>query len=150
MSERGGSDHALLRLVRSLPPDVSAHVAVPADPPLRPELEAAGATVHVVPMRRLTTSGGLGWWALYAVGWPVAVARLWRLGRRVGADVVHTNSLHSWYGWAVALLLRRPHVWHAREVVTQSGLALRVERLLTQRFATLVVAASETVAEHLP
>lgn len=150
MSERGGSDHALLRLLRSLPTAVAAHVAVPADPPLRPELEAAGATVHVVPMRRITTSGGLGWWILYALGWPVAVGRLWCLGRRVRADVVHTNSLHSWYGWAAALLLRRPHVWHAREVVTQSGPALRLERLLTRRFATLVVAASDTVARQLP
>jgi len=78
------------------------------------------------------------------------VARLWRLGRRVDADLVHTNSLHSWYGWAVAVLLRRPHLWHAREVVTQSGLALRVERLLTRRFAHLVVAVSQTVADQLP
>jgi glycosyltransferase involved in cell wall biosynthesis len=150
VSERGGSDHALLRLVRSLPSGVSAHLAVPAEPPLRTEYEAAGATVHVVPMRRLTTSADLSWWVRYAFGWPVAVVRLWWLGRRVGVDVVHTNSLHSWYGWAAALLLRRPHVWHAREVVTQSGLALRVERLLTRRFATLVVAASETVAGQLP
>ena len=150
MAERGGSDQALLRLLRTLPAEVAAHVAAPAEPPLRPELEAAGATVHVVPMRRITTSGGLGWWVGYAAGWPVAVARLWRLGRRVRADVVHTNSLHSWYGWAAAALLRRPHVWHAREVVTQSGLALRVERLLTRRFAALVVAISETVAAQLP
>jgi glycosyltransferase involved in cell wall biosynthesis len=150
VSERGGSDHALLRLVRTLPAEVCAHVAVPSDPPLRSDLEAAGAAVHVVPMRRLTTSAGLGWWALYALGWPLAVGRLWWLGRRVKADVVHTNSLHSWYGWAAAALLRRPHLWHAREVVTQSGLALGVERLLTRRFATLVVAASQTVAHQLP
>ena len=149
VAERGGSDQALLRLVRSLPPEVAAHVAVPDDPPLRSDLEAAGATVHVVPMRRITTSGGAAWWARYALGWPVAVLRLWRLGRQVGADVVHTNSLHSWYGWAVALLLRRPHVWHAREVVTQSRGALRLERLLTRRCATLVVAMSDVIAEQL-
>ena len=149
MAERGGSDQALLRMVRSLPAEVSAHVAVPAEPPLRPDLEAAGATVHVVPMRRITTSGGPGWWVRYALEWPVAVARLWRLGRLVGAGLVHTNSLHSWYGWAVALLLRRPHVWHAREVVTQSGPALRLERFLTRRFATLVIAMSETIAAQL-
>lgn len=150
MAERGGSDQALLRLVRTVAGEVSAHVVVPSEPPLRPHLEEAGASVHVVPMRRLTTSGGLGWWVRYALGWPVSVVRLWLLGRRVGADLVHTNSLHSWYGWAAALLLRRPHVWHAREVVTQSGLALKVERLLTRRFADLVVAASRTVADQLP
>ena len=150
VAERGGSDQALLRLVRSLPAGVAAHVAVPAEPPLRAELEAAGATVHVVPMRRVTTSGGAAWWAAYAMGWPLAVGRLWWLARRVRADLVHTNSLHSWYGWAAALLLRRPHLWHAREVVTQSGAALRLERLLTRRFATLVVAASDAVATQLP
>ena len=150
VAERGGSDQALLRLVRSLPGDLIAHVAVPAEPPLRPELEAAGATVHIVPMRRLTTSGGPSRWVGYALGWPVAVARLWRLGRRLDVDLVHTNSLHSWYGWAAALLLGRPHLWHAREVVSQSGLALRVERLLTRRFADLVVAVSQTVADQLP
>lgn len=136
--------------MQSLTAEVVAHVAMPAEPPLRAELEAAGATVHVVPMRRLTTSAGPGWWLRYALGWPVAVARLWRLGQRVNADIVHTNSLHSWYGWAAALPLRRPHLWHAREVVTQSGLALRVERLLTRRFADLVVAASQAVADQLP
>lgn len=150
VAERGGSDQALLRLVRSLPGDLAAHVAVPAEPPLRPELEAAGATVHIVRMRRLTTSGGPSRWVGYALGWPVAVARLWRLGRGLDADLVHTNSLHSWYGWAAALLLGRPHLWHAREVVSQSGLALRVERLLTRRFADLVVAVSQTVADQLP
>ena len=29
------------------------------------------------------------------------------LARRLRADVVHSNSLHSWYGWAVALLVGR-------------------------------------------
>lgn len=150
VAERGGSDQALLRLVQSLPPSVQAHVVVPVEPPLRQAFETAGAIVHIVPMRRLTTSAGLGWWARYAAEWPVAVARLCWVGRQVRADVIHSNSLHSWYGWATALLLRRPHVWHAREVVTQSGLALAVERFLTRHFATLVVAASQTVACQLP
>jgi glycosyltransferase involved in cell wall biosynthesis len=63
---------------------------------------------------------------------------------------VHSNSLHSWYGWAVAALLRRPHLWHAREIVVQSRAALVVERLLTRRFATRVLCVSEPVAAQLP
>ena len=136
-------------MLRSLPPtEFACHVAVPSEPPLRAELEAAGATVHVVPMRRISTSHGLGTWAGYVAGWPVATARLTRLTRRVGADIVHTNSLHSWYGWAVATASRRPHVWSAREIVVQSGAALRVERSLARR-ADLVIAASHAVASQL-
>jgi glycosyltransferase involved in cell wall biosynthesis len=80
----------------------------------------------------------------------VSVARLVALGRRLGIDVVHTNTLHSWYGWAAAALLRRPHVWHAREIVVQSALALRVERYLTGHFADRVVAISQAVADQFP
>ena len=113
------------------------------------QLEAAGATVHVVPMRRITTSGGAGYWVGYLLAWPVAVARLARLARRIDADLIHSNSLHSWYGWAVAVLVRRPHIWHAREIVVQSPAALRLERWLTRHFACTVVAVSAAVATQL-
>lgn len=112
--------------------------------------EQAGVAVHVVPMRRITTSGGLGHWVRYVVEWPLAVARLFRLGRGLDVDVVHTNSLHSWYGWAVARLLRRPHLWHAREVVVQSRAALKVERFLLRHFSTEVIASSQAIAAQFP
>jgi glycosyltransferase involved in cell wall biosynthesis len=99
-------------------------------------------------MRRISTSHSLGQWAAYAAWWPATVLRLWRLARAV--DLVHSNSLHCWYGWAAALLARRPHLWHAREIVTQSRAALGVERFLTRHFATCVVAASQAVASQLP
>lgn len=150
MAERGGSDQALLRMVRTLPTDrFSVTVAVPAQHPLEQELTSAGAALHVVPMRRISTSHSPLAWLAYAAAWPVTVLRLVRLIRHTGADVVHTNSLHFWHGWAAAAITRRPHVWHAREVVVQSGPALALERWLTRRFATLVVAMSASIAEQL-
>ncbi|MDP9073435.1 MAG: glycosyltransferase, partial [Actinomycetota bacterium] len=150
VAERGGSDRALVRLVRSLAQDGwDCHIAVPAPAPMASELEGAGATVHVVAMRRITTSGSARYWIGYLAGWPVSVVRLARLARRVDARVIHTNSLHSWYGWAVAALVRRPHVWHAREIVVQSGAALRLERWLCRHFADRVIAASDAVAAQL-
>src|SRR5436190_2203683 len=96
MAERGGSDQALLRMLRSLPSaEFDCHVVVPADPPLRPELEGAGVTVHVVPMRRISTSYGTGDWLRYALGWLPAVLRIRRLIKQLQIDLVHTNSLHS-------------------------------------------------------
>lgn len=150
VAERGGSDQLLLAMVRQLAAQGwQCHVAFPAPSPLSAQFSAAGARLHVVPMRRLTTSGSQWRWVAYAAGWPVAVLRLVRLGRAAGVGVVHSNSLHTWYGWAVALLLRRPHVWHAREIVVQSSAALRVERLLTRRFASRVIAVSKAVAAQL-
>lgn len=150
VAERGGSDQALLRLVRSLPRDeFDFHIALPGRSPLADEFAAAGATLHVVPMERLSTSHGVATWGRYVAGWPLAVWRLRTLIRALGVDVVHTNSLHSLYGWAAARLTRRPHVWHAREIVVQSGVALRLERFLCRHFATRVVAVSYAVAAQL-
>jgi glycosyltransferase involved in cell wall biosynthesis len=151
VAERGGSDHALLWLVRSLPRGTFAcHVVVPSAAPLAEEYEAAGATVHIIPMERISTKHSVRTWAGYFLQWPRAVWRLRRLIRELDIDVVHTNSLHSWYGWAAAAITRRPHVWHAREIVVQSGPALRLERLLTRHFATTVIAVSQAVADQLP
>jgi glycosyltransferase involved in cell wall biosynthesis len=145
VAERGGSDQALARLARQLAgAGWEVHVALPGPP----QLDFAAATVHVVPMRRISTSHDLTAWLAYALGWPGSVLRLWRLARRV--DVVHSNSLHCWYGWAAAWLARKPHLWHAREIVTQSLAALELERALTRRFAVTVLAVSEAVAAQLP
>ena len=122
VAERGGSDQALLRMVRSLPPDeFECHVVVPAEPPLRAEFEAAGATVHVVPMRRISTSHGAAQWIGYAFGWPVAVLRLHSADR--GSTSTSSTRTRCTRGTAGRLPAwpRRPHVWHAREIVVQSG-----------------------------
>jgi glycosyltransferase involved in cell wall biosynthesis len=151
VAERGGSDQALVRMLRSLPPaEFECHVVVPAQPPLRAELEATGAAVHIVPMARISRSNRATAWLAYACAWPIVVARLVRLIRVLDIDVVHSNSLHSWYGWAAAALTRTPHVWHAREIVVQSDRALRVEQFLARHFATRVVCVSTAVAEQLP
>jgi glycosyltransferase involved in cell wall biosynthesis len=150
VAERGGSDQALLRMLRRLPPaEFECHIVVPADPPLRSEFEASGVRIHVVPMTRISTSHRARAWAAYAFGWPLAVWRLTRLIRTLQIDVVHTNSLHSWYGWAAAVLTRRPHVWHAREIVVQSRAALAVERFLTGHFADNVICMSQAIADQL-
>src|SRR4029453_11237763 len=115
VAERGGSDQALVWLVRSLAgAGWECHVVLPAPSPMPEKFAAAGATLHVVPMRRITTSGSPLRWVGYVAGWPVAVVRIVRLCRRIRPDVIHSNSLHSWYGWAVAGLLRQPPRWHAK------------------------------------
>jgi glycosyltransferase involved in cell wall biosynthesis len=150
VAERGGSDTGLLRLVRSLPPDeFDCHLVLPGPSPLADEFAAAGATLHTIPMRRISTSYGVPEWAAYVGGWPVATGRLVRLIRRLGVDIVHTNSLHSLYGWAAAATTRLPHVWHAREIVVQSGAALKLERFLTRHFAVKVICMSQAIADQL-
>ena len=137
-------------MVRSLPSDeFDCHVVLPAPSPLADSFSAAGATQHTIPMRRISTSYGTAEWAAYITGWPLAVGRIARLIRRLAIDVVHSNSLHSLYGWAAAAITGRPHVWHAREIVVQSDAALRLERFLARHFAAKVICVSQAVADQL-
>jgi glycosyltransferase involved in cell wall biosynthesis len=150
VSDGGGSEHALIGMIRELTAaGWECHVAVPGPARLASEYAAAGATLHVLRMRHLTTSGGGRRWVGFAAGWSPAVFRLARLARRLDVTVVHSNSLHTWYGWAAARLAGRPHVWHAREIVFQSGSALRLERFLARHFADRVIAVSAAVAAQL-
>src|SRR4051812_49524401 len=100
VAERGGSDHALLRMIRLLPRDrFISHVVMPAPSPLAEELEHAGACLHVVPMRRISTSHGPWDWLAFLAGWPLALGRLWRLARRGGGRGVHPHPPPPWDAW---------------------------------------------------
>ncbi len=150
VADGGGSERALIGLIHEMTASGwDCHVALPSPPVLAGEYRDAGASVHIVAMDRLTTSGSPVRWLRYALGWPRSVLALSILARRTEADVVHSNSLHCWYGWAAALVAGRPHVWHAREIVFQSSLALRLERFLARRFAQRVIAISDAVAAQL-
>jgi glycosyltransferase involved in cell wall biosynthesis len=145
-AEAGGSDQALARMLPALSRDgFECHVVVPAEPALRAAFQSAGAVVHVVPMRRISSGKGLRWWLRYTAAWPRSVLRIAAIAGETNASLIASNSLHSWYGFAVALLMRRPHLWHAREIVVQSALALRLERVLVSRCATMLVSCSAAV-----
>lgn len=145
-SEVGGSDVSLLRLVERLDrARFRPIVALPADGPLVGQLEGLGCEVLIVEcMRKLTTRRGRRYLAQFLLNYPVA---LWRLARILSdrrVDLVHTNTIHNLYGIGVAIVTRRPHVWHVREIVWQSGLVRRVERFLA-RFSDRVIATSDAV-----
>ena len=148
-SEIGGSDVSLLRIVENL--DLSRFrpvVVLPSRGPLTKAYEERGAKVVIVGgMLKLTTRKGRLYHLRYIANYPAAVARLVRLIRRERIDLVHTNTLHNLYGYLAARLARLPHVWHVREIVSQSAAVRRLEVFLARRFADRVVAVSRAAAE---
>lgn len=123
-SEVGGSDLALLRLVASINlSDYEPIVALPRDGPLVPRLRAAGATVHFIPMMQLRTLPSLRYQTLYLAHFWSTVARLVTTIRIERIDLVHTNSLYTFYGALAAWLSGRPHIWHIREIPPQVPVA---------------------------
>jgi len=101
-SEIGGSDIALYRLVAEL--DRTRYrpvVVLPRDGPLVANLRAVDVAVRFLPMMQLRPVRDPAYQLRFALRfWPVVV-RLARLIRRERAQIVHSNSLYTFYGmWA--------------------------------------------------
>jgi glycosyltransferase involved in cell wall biosynthesis len=123
-----GAQRSLLELLRGLPADVEPVLASPPGP-LRDAAAAAG--IEHVPIR--ATAGSLKLHPLHtvrAVAELTAIAgQLRRLARRLGADVVHANTLQA--GLAAGLTRRTggpPLVVHVRDCLPDSRSTRAVRR----------------------
>jgi hypothetical protein len=114
-----GSDRQLVMMIRALDPERYAAAAVipgPGNGPLKAELQAAGARVferRLAVLLKHDLSGRGVARMVRALGADARAIR--RIGRMVGADVVHTNTAITLGGPAGARALGVPHVWHLRE-----------------------------------
>jgi len=148
-SEIGGSDITLLRTLEVLDKKkFEPHVVLPNEGPLVEAFRKAGCRVHFLSsMRKLTSRKGIGYLFLYLIGYLPAVLRLVRLIRRERINLVHSNTIHNLYGFMAAMLSRRPHVWHVREIVVQSRLMRTLETFFVRRFSARFIVMSDAIAE---
>lgn len=156
-----GGEIALVRLLQALGDRVEAHVVLGEDGPLVSQLEAVGATVHLLPLPAATkdvrkgsvrVGGGVSPRVLGQL--VIHVWRLRRLLRALGAEVVHTNSLKAaFYGGLAGRLAGVPVVWHVRDRIAPDYLpaaAVRLVRLTSRFLPTWVVANSQSTMATLP
>jgi glycosyltransferase involved in cell wall biosynthesis len=112
---------------------------VPGPGPLADLLEGQGTEWVALPLPPLLSRVGIG---------PlVALARLVRLARRQGADLLHSDSPRTAvYGGLAGRFLRRPHVWHVRASRPSSEASDRLLVALSDRIISVSRAASERSA----
>jgi glycosyltransferase involved in cell wall biosynthesis len=77
-----------------------------------------------------------------------ACVRLARLIRRERVDVVHSNTSAVFAGAFAALITRRPHIWHVREILPRRGPAWRLVHWLIPRLSSRVVCVSSAVMDQ--
>ncbi len=156
-AQLSGGEIALTRLIPAL--DVDAHVILAETGPLIARLQAAGATVEVLPLTERTR--GLGRYEIKA-GFATArsaaataayVLRLARRLRKLQPDVVHTNSLKSAvYGGLAARLAGVPVVWHVRDRISEDYLprpVVRGIRVAATRVPDAIIANSYSTLDTL-
>lgn len=122
----GGPAYSLLRLLDHLPASYRASVVLPEAAELAESLAARETPYYVQPLR-LRRVPALAWLIL-----------------RTRTDLVYANNYHyrSWLGLLAAKLVRRPFVWHIREMVrTETPVRHWLHR------ADAVVAVSQVCAD---
>ncbi len=157
----GGAERALLELLAALrvaEPAWELHLVCGADGPLRAAAEAAGATVHLLPLRRaLERSGDAG--VRSAASWGGALlrmtaavpgalvwgAQLHRLLATLRADVVHSNGFKTHLLGAAALPRGTRLVWHLHDYLSTRAVMSTLMRRSRAR-CSAAVAVSRSVA----
>lgn len=150
-----GGEIALRRLLLALE-DVTAHVVLGEDGPLREQLASDGHAVEVLTMRRgrdlrrtdvtsvrSTIRGG---WDLLTYG-----RRIAKTIRSIEPDLIHANSLKSGiYGSLAGRLAGVPVVWHVRDRLAEDYMprvaVLALRALLTLLPTAVFVNSASTAA----
>jgi L-malate glycosyltransferase len=144
-----GGERSLLDLLSGLPDDVAKRVACPPTGPLADSIRRAGVAVDSIP----GTDGSL---KLHPRQTPLAMARLSAAAagtavyaRKMGADVIHANSIRAGLLTVpAARLVGVPSVVHLRDRLPRSPVADFCLRLIAGG-AQVVVANSRYTAQGL-
>lgn len=157
-ADGGGAELALLELVRGLRAhhEHELHVVLPSTGPLLGRLRALGAGTSVERYLWGWVNGPTSFRRRLrqALGHAVGVLRLARLLRRVGADVVVTNTIVIPGAAVAARLLRIPHVWCIHEFGHRDhgysfDLGFARSLHVVARLSQVVVVNSRAVAEEV-
>jgi glycosyltransferase involved in cell wall biosynthesis len=153
----GGAERSLLELIAGLPRErYRSFLMLPREGPLVAAGHDAGATVVVVPWPAgLLTIGREKTWSnlLRPLAAPLllppVLARIARQVRRLGIDIIHTNGTKAHLAASpAALLLRRPMVWHLRDILGPGPL-LATMRSLARWLPDAIIANSRATAASM-
>jgi glycosyltransferase involved in cell wall biosynthesis len=144
-----GASRSLLRLVTRLVGDGhNVLVLLPYSGPLCDELMKVGAEVelncHLAVLTRRVAGNKLQILKLFAL----LPLHAWKLSRRIkrfGADLVHTNTALILAPGIASRIARREHIWHVREVFTDSKAVWLIYQRYMERFSARIIAVSEAV-----
>lgn len=149
-SEVGGSDIALARTIEAMAESGQrSSVILPSDGPLVERMRAAGADIHIVPMKQLRTLPSIRYQASYLARFLPTVLAMRRKIKEIGPDLVHSNSAYCLYGAFAARLARVRHLWHIREMAPQVPVLTAAYAGMIRWLSTTVLSMSDASMDAL-
>ncbi|MDP8263646.1 MAG: glycosyltransferase family 4 protein [Candidatus Ancaeobacter aquaticus] len=146
-----GSDRSLLRLLAYRNKDaIEPLVCIPYHGPLEEQLQKLGVSYYVFNMgvvRKSTMSiGGIFPFLCSTIR---GIFRISRIIHKDAVDIVHTNTSTVFSGACASFLMRKPHVWHVREMYKMRGIAAKMYAWAIDHFSNIVVCVSRAVKDHI-
>jgi glycosyltransferase involved in cell wall biosynthesis len=142
-AEVSGAEHSLLSLLAGLPDDVRPSLAAP-----RGRLTDAGCGLGVPTTAIVGTAGSLRLHPLHTpralAEMTLAAAQVRRAARRLGAEVVHANSIRAGIVLALARIPSAATVVHVRDCLPPSPIATATLRLIAAGASTVVANSQYT------
>lgn len=127
------------------------HAVLPEHGPLVALLRARGVHVHIHPSLSIVDRAQLrsvGGCLRFLFQFPGSVLYLAQLVLRLGIDVVHSNTVVIPSPSIAALLTRRRHVWHVRELLGEFGALWRPYQRLVHRLSDAIIAISRCTRDQ--
>ena len=127
------------------------HAVVPEHGPLIALLEARGVRVHVHPRLSIVDRSqlrSLTGRLRFLFRFPISVMWLAQLMLKLRIDVVHTNSIVVPAPAVAALLTRKRHVWHVRELLGEFGALWKPYQHLVYRLSDAIIAISKCTRDQ--
>jgi glycosyltransferase involved in cell wall biosynthesis len=149
-AELYGSDRSLLDFVSLQQGGFDITVLVPEDGPLCALLRKAGARVVIGEVCKVQRDmlGPRGLLRTLAATWR-AVRDIRRLAGERPFDLVYTNTVAVFAGAVYALLARRPHVWHIREILAGSPTLSRGFRAIVSALSRVIICNSSQTLDWI-
>jgi L-malate glycosyltransferase len=149
-----GAERSLLTLVDGLVQSgrFSATVLLPSEGPLTGELRKSNVPVIVLPFKRWINHRNP--FAPFYHAWTnlIAFFKLKSKIQKLEPDLIYSNSITNPFGALLALGLRVPHIWHAREFVyedinAQFDWGTTLSMAFVRRTSTKVICNSKAVQD---
>lgn len=145
-----GSDRSLLDFVRLNSARFDISVVLSENGPLVEHLRRAGARVEIGDVCKVQRSMFSPRGLLQAIGSAWRSRRLLRsVGGEQGFDIVYSNTVALFGGALYAMLARRPHVWHIREIIASSPKLAAVFKLIVSRLSTRIICNSNQTRDWI-
>lgn len=150
-AELYGADVILLEILKGLDKNkYKPYVILPNKGPLVGEISKLGIEVSVydypILRRQFFTPKGIIHYGLNMIR---SIAYLRQFIKKNNIDIIHSNTLAVLEGGILHLLLKKKHIWHVHEIITNPRFLNNFYRQFTPRLSTKVICVSQAVNDNL-